>query len=630
MRKFTSPTRRSVALLMGLWLVFGANLPNRQIAHAANGASAYPCPVEMRLLVITADGNEAVLGAIKDTLGYLGTPYDLYVAGQPGELTADMLRIGSCHGRYQGVILTTGELGYVNSAGAWGSALSWAEWTTLWEYEKSFKVRQAAWYTYPNWEFGYNSGYPVDTTYTPVTATFTPAGAQVFSYLNTATPLVIRNAYTYLAAPLDTGVTPLLLDADGHALAVVRTSWDGRESLSTTFDGNQHLLHSTLIGYGMINWVTRGVFLGERRVYMSPQVDDLLIHNDQWVADTPCGTPFEMTGYQHRTTESDLQAVLNWQAAVRSQPLTSDVRLTMAFNGLGAMGEYQSDDLTPFVNRADVKSAFHWVSHTFSHENLDSLSAAEASFELNQNTFVAQSQLNLPGYSVSELVTPDVSGLTNMGFLQAAYDLGVRYVVSDTSRPGYNNPSPNTGIANPLKPGILMIPRYPNNLFFNVGTPADWTAEYNCIYRSFWNRDLSYDEIVGIESDRLLGYLLKGDANPWMFHQTNLDAFDGSRTLLTDLLGAALAKYQALYNLPVLSPRMSQIGAIMTRRADFNASGVSATLKPSGTIIVRVTQPAIISITGHLIPGAEWYGGQPITRIAMTPEYSMTLDNFSH
>src|SRR5687768_8400655 len=213
MRHVISSTRRYAALLMAVWMIGGPNAPAHRVAYAAWGGSAYTCPVEMRLLVISADGNEPVLGAIKDALGYIGTPYDVHIAGQPGELTAAMLSDRACHGLYQGVILTTGELGYVNSEGNWGSALTPAEWTTLYQYEANFKVRQATWYTYPQGQFGYNSGYPVDTGLTPVTTTLTSAGAAVFSYLNAATPIVIRNAYTYLAAPLSGGVTPLLMDA---------------------------------------------------------------------------------------------------------------------------------------------------------------------------------------------------------------------------------------------------------------------------------------------------------------------------------------------------------------------------------------------------------------------------------
>ena len=579
----------------------------------------------MRLLVIAATGDEAVLPAIRETLDYLGTPYDVHIAAQSGELTAAMLSDGACFGYYQGIILTTGELGYFNSAGAWGSALTPAEWTTLRQYQASFKIRQATWYTYPQPQFGYNYGYAVDTTTTPVSATFTPEGASVFSYLNTATPLTIRNAYTYLAAPLGASVSPLLTTADGHALALIHVTPDGREHLSLTFDGNQHLLHSIALGYGLVRWVTNGVFLGERHVYMSPQVDDLLIHNDQWVASTPCGTPFEATGYQHRVTASDLQAVLDWQAAVQLQPTTHALRLSMPFNGYGAVyGAYEPDDLTPFVRRWRVKQAFHWISHTFTHENLDQANAATTRYELNQNIRMA-SNLGLPGFTPRTLVTPDVSGLTNRTFLKTAYNIGVRYVVSDTSRPGYNNPSPNTGIVNALHPGIFMIPRYPNNLFFNVAAPEDWAAEYNCIYRSYWGRDLSYQEIVDFESDRLLTYLLKGDANPWMFHQPNLDAYDGRRTLLTDLLDATLAKYNALYQLPILSPPMHRIGELMIRRAAYNASGVRGTWHPDGSITLRVTRRATIPLTGVSTSGSELYGGQVISHVTVDPWTVVTI-----
>lgn len=615
--------RHFTGTLLLLWVIFGHGgfSPPVISARAPNGL---PCPVDMRLLVISANGQESVLPLIKETLDYLGTPYDLHIAGDASVLTPEMLSSGPCEGRYQGIILTTGELGYANSEGAWGSALSPAEWTTLRQYEANFKIRQATWYTYPQPAFGYNIGYPVDTSLTPVVGAFTAEGAKVFSYLN-ATAVTITNAYTYLATPLGAGVTPLLVTADGHSLALINVSADGREELSTTFDGNQHLMHSIALGYGMVRWVTRGVFLGERHAYMSPQVDDLFLHNDQWVSTTACGTPFELTGYEHRTTASDLRAVWDWQFMTRLNPLTRDVKITMAFNGYGAAkGSYTPDDLTPFVKQPLIKSAFHWVSHTYTHENLDAVTAATTRYELNNNNKMA-SILALPGYTPSTLVTPDVSGLVNPAFLKTAYTSGVRYVVSDTSRPGYNNPSPNTGIFNSLEPGIFMIPRYPNNLFFNVAAPADWAAEYNCLYRGYWGRDLSYAEILDIESQRLLTYLLKGDLDPWMFHQTNLDAYDGVNTLLTDLLGATIAKYQAITNLPILSPAMQEIGELMKARANYNASGVRATWYPNGSVTIRVAQRAVVPITGLPSAGAEQYGGQVISHVTVTPKSAVTI-----
>ena len=55
--------------------------PAQRVAHAQ--VSFTPtCPVDMRLLVISADGTEPVLSAIRQTLDYLGTPYSIYVAAQ--------------------------------------------------------------------------------------------------------------------------------------------------------------------------------------------------------------------------------------------------------------------------------------------------------------------------------------------------------------------------------------------------------------------------------------------------------------------------------------------------------------------------------------------------------------------
>ena len=94
---------------------------------------------------------------------------------------------------------------------------------------------------------------------------------------------------------------------------------------------------------------------------------------------------------------------------------------------------------------------------------------------------------------------------------------------------------------------------------------------------------------------------------------------------MTDLLGATLTKYEALYKLPVVSPRMSQVGGVMMQRAEFNASGVTATLNPNGTVNLRVTKKATIPVTGLKTFGAELYGGQPITRVVVTPTTPVTV-----
>jgi len=231
--------------------------------------------------------------------------------------------------------------------------------------------------------------------------------------------------------------------------------------------------------------VTKGLFLGQRHVSLLAQPDDVFNDNDIWLPDRACGLSTEDTGTTTRMSGSDVQALINWQKAKQAQPTTAGFSLELPFNGIGTTadfiasegnpaGQFSPDTLTPALKANQAQ--FKWISHTYDHENLDSISAADTTTELQANDQIAR-QLGLQKYSKKTLVTPDVSGLTNPDFLQAAVAFGMRYTITDTSRAGYNNPSPNAGIYNPLQPSLLMIPRHPTNLYYNVATPDQWLAE---------------------------------------------------------------------------------------------------------------------------------------------------------
>src|SRR5207253_5212504 len=123
----------------------------------------------------------------------------------------------------------------------------------------------------------------------------------------------------------------------------------------------------------------------------------------------------------------------NWQNAKRAIALSAQTTLTMAFNGYGTTaGAYTPDTLTPMAKAN--QSRFYWLSHIYDHANLNSVDYATATTELTSNIQVATT-LGLTHFTTSAMVTPDVSGLTNPNFLQAAYDHGIRYLVTDTSVP---------------------------------------------------------------------------------------------------------------------------------------------------------------------------------------------------
>jgi hypothetical protein len=615
--KLDRPANGVLALALGLLLT----LAGRPAAHAALTNSA----TDLAVLVVSATANDAALPAIRQALDFLGTPYTVHIASaQPGSLTAEKLFVGT-RGFYSSVMLTDSQLAYSPDGATWTSALNTAEWATLNQYEADFAVRRVNWSGYPTPDTGFN--WPTaafDSTGNAATGTWSTAARSSFPYLVTANAFAVSNVWTYLATPLDTNTAVWLSDAQGHALIAVKKHADGREVLSLTFDNAPWLTHSIVLSHGLVTWANKGLFLGERHTYLSAQIDDVFLADEMW----PSG--------EFRQSAKDWQATINWQAKFNTRTLGRNFRYDMVFNGLGTVpGQYENDDLTPFVKTN--KSMFKWISHTYTHLNLDAVDYATALSEITKNNQAA-SNLGLPGYNKANLVTGQISGLQNPQFIKAAYDAGIRYLVSDTSIPSHRPASPNVGVPNWIDPRLLMIPRHANNLFFNVSTPEEWAGEYNHIYRAYWGRDLSYAEILDNQAELLLGFLLKGDVSPLMFHQPNLRDYNGAgNTLLGDLLDAVANKYERLYNFPAVSPTMNNLAVLLQRRAAYNESGVVATRNANSTVTLTVTKGARIPVTGLINGGvvsytgaapsitSETYAGQRITYVTLAAGASVTL-----
>jgi len=466
------------------------------------------CPtptIDMKLLVVTNGQTEADFPAITQILNYVGTPYTVFdMSVNTGGITADMLSDGQCHAYYQGVIFAFGNYIYTLPG-----------MSTLTSYEQFFGIRQVNWFTYPGTDFGFNGYNNTVSSGASYTANFTPAAAAVFSYANTNTPLTIANAFIYLAAPADgtqaaipagATITPLLTDAQGNALSVIYNFGDGRQYLSQTFDSNQYLTHDLVLAYGLLNWVTKGVFVGEYHVYASASVDDFFIDDAEWIPGTPCTNPItndrtasdDPSLPDYRLHAADMTALVNWQNKVNQDPLLSNFKLTLAINGVGTAGNNDwtgvsapgvaNDDLV-----ADLQSYqqyFHWLSHTYDHpETLDGLckstgtgtGCGDASniaagyggidyvdLEVLTNLWVAGQtteatgiagianldsdpsdsglqQLTFTDYDPHGMITPGVTGLDDPNVSPYLYQDGVYYVVSDTSvtPTATNNNGPN-------------------------------------------------------------------------------------------------------------------------------------------------------------------------------------------
>ncbi len=132
------------------------------------------------------------------------------------------------------------------------------------------------------------------------------------------------------------------------------------------------------------------------------------------------------------------------------------------------------------------------------------------------------------------------------GFLQVAYQFGIRFLVSYNELVAGAIPVQMRDLQF-LPAGILIIPRHDVNLFFDSTTPDEWVSEYNYYYgpqgvpHPYWDHNLSYAEILDKGVGRVLHYLLIGDLDPVFFHQCNLRAYDGTHSLLGDLIDVTLA-----------------------------------------------------------------------------------------
>ena len=163
------------------------SLIHRGTTRMATASTLFKQSVDMKLLVLSADGTEPGFAAIKFFLDLIGIPYNAVVLKTAGGLPP---LTDATHGLYQGIVLATGSLGY-SSNGQWLSALSAADWTTLDTYQVNYGVRLVSYYTWPEARYGLSPVGAISTA--PPAATvkmaYTAAASSVFPYLNTGNPL---------------------------------------------------------------------------------------------------------------------------------------------------------------------------------------------------------------------------------------------------------------------------------------------------------------------------------------------------------------------------------------------------------------------------------------------------------
>jgi hypothetical protein len=312
------------------------------VVLAATPAHVLPTQrIDVKVLLVSADGTEPGFGAWKAELQREGVPYSTFVAyngqNRVSTLTDEGLAdYGANHAYYDAVILATGDLGHnvanANGTTSYLSALSDTEWASLAKFERTFGIRQLSDYTAPSPAHGLNvvGGATQDGN----VGTLTPLGRAAFPYLKGPVPIAnddpaVAETFGYAATPVNgQDWQTLLAGPNGTAyLGIYTHPDDGREEMVMTVASNENQSQAQLLRHGELNWVTRGVFLGYQRNYLELQVDDLFLGDDAW--DPATHTTSYDPARASRMTAADVAQAAAWSKA-------RGVRIDFAFNGGGS------------------------------------------------------------------------------------------------------------------------------------------------------------------------------------------------------------------------------------------------------------------------------------------------------
>ncbi|NRA71685.1 MAG: DNRLRE domain-containing protein [Gammaproteobacteria bacterium] len=298
------------------------------------------------------------------------------------------------------------------------------------------------------------------------------------------------------------------------------------------------------------------------------------------------------------------------------------------------------DDLVTAI--LETKNQFRFLNHTLTHRDMYTSSGATyaiAKHEIAENLRVWQ-QMDLPGFEIGAqtLVTGNHSGLEdtessnvpspvyipypqgrNLDLMDVIEDLGIKYMASDTSQVNQDQVAyiPNTS--------ILMLPRYPTSVFYNVTTPEALTDEYNYIYHeSFIERGidpcvdpaaicqpLTYQQILEQQAINAVRHMLSYKSYPHYFHISNLKNYRDGATLQFDWLNAVAERYNMFIDLPVKNLDFYDIGELSKNKLASKSANVRGFWnRDNNTVTITADDNVSAQITG--IKDGEIYGGQNI------------------
>lgn len=286
---------------------------------------------------------------------------------------------------------------------------------------------------------------------------------------------------------------------------------------------------SNYIQHSWITWVTRGLYVGFRRIYFSTQVDDMFL-------ETPLYRP---QGQSYRCKPDDLYVHVDWQVDINKRmPTGSEYFIEIGHNGNGDIEaatdttdgarvcsptsgieypdqldgnpEYtkppgtgtdiwpatpekytwslecaEVDELQNWFAEEDNRDAFAHISHTFSHADLTNATYKDAAKEIQFNkAWLKQVGLETAKrFSGKGIIPPAITGLHNADVIQAWMDNGIVNVVGDNTRPLLKNKQSTfwpltTSVEGNGYAGLNVMPRWATVIYYNCDLPACTLQEW--------------------------------------------------------------------------------------------------------------------------------------------------------
>ncbi|KNC78923.1 hypothetical protein SARC_08668, partial [Sphaeroforma arctica JP610] len=399
--------------------------------------------------------------------------------------------------------------------------------------------------------------------------------------LNTDKHILPLLSMYFEVASTDIGKVTEPVGAISTALGGVihRNVVSGVEIMYFFFTANTNGLLGPALAHSWLPWVTKGLFMGQRRLLLDTQIDDFYLDTRTY-----------NSGPRYRNTATDYE----FHAAEQDR-----INAASMLNAYSHPNNWSPNSIvTPGIsglNYTESVSAMLEAGHRFA---VGDNSRADLKPENPWHPFVAQVKAGAGGKLLTDLE-------------KTSFEDNMERLYGQRS--------------------IYVIPRMATQIYFDAATQQQLRDEFNSFYGptcygydqsasatdggykcsvDSWKypRDLTAAEIIDMEGIRTARNLLLLRIDPYMFHQANLAVSEGV-SFLSLWLRAVTKWINSYVSFPIVTYKMDDLGLYFLRRKYRDECGLQATVTYTGGLPVRMAVSAqgkcSAVVTHSRTPGSE-------------------------